>query len=79
MEILSQTIGWIGTILIVVAYYLVSSKKVIGNSKIYQTMNLLGAICVGVNVFSQQAWPALVLQIIWGIIAISSLVKNRKN
>ena len=48
MEILSQTIGWIGTALIVIAYFLVSSKKVEGNSKIYQTINLLGAICVGV-------------------------------
>lgn len=78
MEILSQTIGWIGTALIVIAYFLVSSKKVEGNSKIYQTINLLGAICVGVNVFSQHAWPALALQIIWGIIAIFSLIKNRK-
>ena len=78
MEIASQIIGWIGTFLIVLAYFLVSTKKVDGQSKSYQTLNLLGAIAVGVNVLHQHAWPALALQIIWGIIAIVSLIKTRK-
>lgn len=73
MEIISQIIGWVGTAIIVLAYFLVSSKKVEGNSKLYQAMNLLGAACVGVNVFYQHAWPALALQFIWGIIAFISL------
>ncbi len=42
-------------------------------------MNLFGALGVGVNVFIQQAWPALTLQVVWGIIAIFSLIKMRKN
>lgn len=75
MEIASQVIGWIGTFLIVLAYFLVSTKKVDGQSKSYQALNLLGAIAVGVNVLHQHAWPALALQIIWGIIAIVSLLK----
>ena len=78
MEIASQIIGWIGTFLIVLAYFLVSTKKVDGQSKSYQTLNLLGAIAVGVNVLHQHAWPALALQIIWGIIAIISLIKTKK-
>ena len=78
METLIQTAGWVGTFLIVFAYFLVSYKKVGGDSKIYQAMNLLGAIGVGVNVFHQQAWPAVALQIVWGIIAIIALVKRQK-
>ena len=78
MELFSQTIGWVGTFLIVLAYFLVSTKKVDGGSKTYQILNLLGAIGVGVNVFHQQAWPALTLQIVWGIIAIVSLFKIKK-
>ena len=77
MEITSQIIGWIGTFLIVLAYFLVSTKKVDGQSKSYQTLNLLGAIAVGVNVLHQHAWPALALQIIWGVIAIVSLLKTK--
>jgi len=81
MEILAQIIGWIGTFLIVLAYFLVSNKKVAPESKWYQFLNLFGAIFVGVNVFYQQAWPAFTLQIVWGIIAIISLlkIKNEQN
>lgn len=77
MEILIQTSGWIGTFLIVGAYYLVSYKKVDSSSKAYQVMNLLGAIGVGVNVFSQEAWPAVALQVAWGTIAIFALTKKK--
>lgn len=78
MEIYSQIIGWIGTILIVLAYLLVSLKKIDSAGKVYQTMNLLGAIGVGVNVYYQHAWPSVALQAIWGIIAISSLLRTKK-
>lgn len=76
METIIQIVGWIGTFLIVFAYLLVSYKKISGDSKIYQAMNLLGAIGVGVNVFNQQAWPAVALQVVWAIIAISALAKK---
>ena len=78
METLIQIVGWVGIFLIVFVYFLVSYKKVDGSSKIYQAMNLSGAIGVGVNVFHQQAWPAVALQVVWGIIAIVALVKKQK-
>ena len=77
MEIAIQTAGWIGTILIVLAYFLISRRHVTIESKAYQLMNLVGAIGVGINVFHQQAWPALALQLAWGAIAIASLVRPK--
>lgn len=76
MENFIQIAGWIGTFLIILAYFLVSNKKVDGSNKYYQLINLFGAVGVGINVFHQHAWPALVLEIVWGIIAITSLLKN---
>lgn len=76
MQLLIQIIGWVGTFLILLAYYLVSNNKVDGKSVMYQAMNLVGAICMGINVFYQQAWPAVALQTIWGVIAIISLIKR---
>lgn len=79
MEFLSQIIGWVGTILVVLAYFLlIKSEKITEDSRLYQAMNLLGAICLGVNVYYQRAWPAFGLQIVWGIIAIFSLVKIKR-
>ncbi|HRH23712.1 MAG TPA: hypothetical protein PK295_03725 [Candidatus Magasanikbacteria bacterium] len=78
MELFATIVGWIGTFLIVLAYILVSLKKVEGNSTVYQMINLFGALGVGINVFYQQAWPALALEVVWGIIAIVILVKKMK-
>jgi len=76
METLIQTAGWIGTALIITAYFLVSTKKLGGESRLYQVMNLVGAIGVGANVFHQSAWPALALQVVWGLIAIFAIGKS---
>ncbi|MCK9344864.1 MAG: hypothetical protein M0P64_01910 [Candidatus Pacebacteria bacterium] len=76
MEILIQTAGWVGSFLIVLAYFLISYKKIDAGSKAYQAMNLLGALGVGVNVFHQEAWPAVALQVVWGIIAVLALMKK---
>ncbi len=76
METLIQIIGWVGAFLVVLAYILVSTKKVSGDSKPYQMLNLFGAIGVGVNVFHQKAWPALAIQLVWGVIAIIALAKR---
>ena len=75
MEIFSQILGWVGTFLIVLAYFLVSNNKVKPNSKGYQFMNLFGAIFIRVSVFYKTAWPAFTLQMIWALIAIYSLLK----
>ncbi len=59
------------------AYILVSSKKLDSGGEIYQTMNLVGALGVGINAFYQQAWPSLAIQVIWGLVAILTLVRKR--
>lgn len=78
METLAQIVGWLGTFLIVFAYFLISSKRIDESNKYYQLMNFFGAFGVGVNVFFQQAWPALALQIVWGTIAINFLLYRKR-
>ena len=75
MDIFFQVSGWIGTFLVVLAYFLVETKKNEAKSKSYQFLNLFGAIGVGMNVFYYHAWPSFTLQIIWAVIALFSLVK----
>ena len=78
MAIFTQILGWAGTLLVVLGYFLVSTKRVEGSSKTYQIINLFGAIGVGANVIYQHAWPSVALQIIWAIIAIVSLINPKK-
>ncbi len=69
-------IGWVGTVLIVTAFYANSTKRLESTSSTYQLMNLFGAIAVGISVFVQAAWPAFALQCAWGVIALVSLFKK---
>ena len=79
MEILIQIAGWAGTIMVVLAYYLVSHEKVHGAHKYYQFLNLFGAIGIGINVYHQQAWSAFVLQIVWAVITIASMFRKNSS
>ncbi len=75
MEIVIEIIGWVGTLFVVLAYFLVSYKKIQPTSKRYQLLNLFGALGISVNVWHHQAWPSFALQIVWGAIALVALAK----
>ncbi len=72
--IVFETIGWAGTVLIVLAYFLISNAYVSGDSSVYQLMNLSGAVFLGISLVVKKAWPAFTLQIIWSVIAIWALI-----
>jgi hypothetical protein len=70
-------LGWTGSALVLLAYWLNSSKYIEATSVSYQLMNLLGAIGLGINVFHQAAWPSFVVNAVWGVIACYALVKKK--
>ncbi|NIA02296.1 MAG: hypothetical protein GWP15_02850 [Nitrospirae bacterium] len=72
--IIIETVGWMGTVLIVLAYFLISNAYVVGDSFVYQLMNLSGAVFLGISLVVKKAWPALTLQVIWSVIAVWALV-----
>ncbi|MCH7641260.1 hypothetical protein IID22_03625 [Patescibacteria group bacterium] len=71
-------IGWTGAILILLAYFLVSTKRVLPKSRLYHSLNLLGALGIGVNSYAQGAFPATGLNVVWSLIAIYGLLQGIK-
>ena len=72
-------IGWIGTALMLLDYFLLSLNK-IAAGKIYQLLNLVAALLMAIGLFPKNAWFSFTLQIVWGIVAIVALIKlNKKN
>ena len=71
-----EIIGWFGTALILFAYLLVSSGKITAASKVYQYLNLLGALGIIVNSLKHMAIPSVGLNIVWSLIAIYGLFKS---
>ena len=65
--------GWIGVIALLIAYGLVSTKRIEGDAVIYQLLNLAGAALLIVNSFYYGAYPSVVINVIWIGIAIFAL------
>lgn len=66
--------GWIGMVLVLIAYILLSTNK-IKNGILYQILNLLAGIFMAIALFPKNAWFSFTLQIIWSIVAIISVIK----
>ncbi len=74
-ESLAEIFGWIGMVLILLAYFLVSYKFVLGDSPLYQIMNLVGVCGTFYNAYYKKSKPLMALQLIWGIIALISIIQ----
>ncbi|MBB4840867.1 MULTISPECIES: CBU_0592 family membrane protein [Sphingomonas] len=67
-RVLIEVVGWTGAGLILVAYLLLSSGKVTGQSRLYQWMNVAGAACFIVNSGWNGAIPSAALNVVWLLI-----------
>lgn len=74
-----EIIGWIGAILIVGAYFYNINGKVKSSSVTYIASNLLGGIFFTINTFVHRAYPSMMVNIIWVIIAVAAIIKNYKS
>lgn len=70
-------LGWLGMILVLVAYALLSTNK-IENGKLYQGLNLAAAILMAIGLFPTKAWFSFTLQVIWGLVALIAIIKMIK-
>ncbi len=70
-------LGWIGMVLVLVAYFLLSLEK-ISNGILYQALNLLAAILMAIGLYPKNAWFSFTLQVIWGLVAIIAIIKITK-
>lgn len=70
-------IGWIGTICYLSAYILVSTKKLEGDSILFQGLNLFGGLCLAINTIYNAAFPATALNLAWIGIAVYTIAKKK--
>lgn len=77
MGILIEIVGWIASLLIVGSYALNITGKLSANSKLYIWANIIGGLFFVVNTYHHQAYPSMLVNIIWVIIAFVMIAKNR--
>lgn len=73
MNLIIEVIGWTGAVIILLAYFLLTHHDLTSRSRVYQWMNFVGSVFVGINAFYYRAYPSFVINVIWLFIAIYGL------
>ena len=81
MALFAEVVGWIGAVLILGGYALLTAGKVGPKSIAYQAMNVVGALGFIVNSGWNGAIPSAALNVVWagiGLAAIFGILKARR-
>ena len=78
INIAIAVVGWVATVLILGAYWLLSIGKFDQHSRLYQWMNIIGALGFVINCTWNHALPSVALNVVWMLIGIYSLARNRR-
>ena len=73
-----DAIGWVGAAALLVAYAMVSSRKLEGHSTAYQLLNIVGSLLLAANTIFYRAYPSSFVYLIWMGIAVFSIASRRR-
>jgi hypothetical protein len=73
-----DAIGWMGAALLLVAYAMVSSKKLEVDATAYQLLNIIGSVLLVANTIFYRAYPSSFVNLIWAAIAVFSIATRRR-
>ncbi len=72
-----EVVGWAGALSLLAAYWGVTRKRFTAESHIFNLLNLLGSIGIGLNATYNGAYPSLGLNLIWLAIAGTALARAK--
>lgn len=68
-------LGWTGAVCLLAAFFLDTLGFVASDAPAYLAGNLLGAIGVGAHAASCRSHPAVIVNLLWAVVAIIGLVR----
>ncbi|HSW70333.1 MAG TPA: hypothetical protein VLI69_09325 [Gammaproteobacteria bacterium] len=78
---IADVVGLIGVILLLIAYFFLSTGRWISDSMVYQVYNLLGAVLILYSLCFHWNLSSFVIEIAWVVISLIGIVriKHQKN
>jgi len=73
-----DAIGWVGAVALLIAYALVSAKRLEGDSAAFQLLNISGSILLAANTIFYGSYPSTFVNLIWVSIAVFSIAARRR-
>jgi hypothetical protein len=76
--ILTNIIGWMGAILYIVAYFLLTIQVISSTSLSYHLLNILGALGLIINACHLKDSPNIIVNVVWLLIALMAVISFYK-
>lgn len=75
---IADPVGLIGVVLLLIAYFFLSTGRWLSDSMMYQLYNLLGAILILYSLFFHWNLSSFVIEIAWVTISIIGIVRIKR-
>jgi hypothetical protein len=72
-----DTIGWVGAVALLIAYALISFKRLEGDSTAFQFLNIGGSVLLAANTIFYGSYPSTFVNLIWAGIAVFSIATRK--
>lgn len=71
----AQAIGWVGAFLLLLGYWLVSTRRVDGEGLPFQLVNIFGSVFLGIAAVGGRVWSSAALNAVWALIGVAVSVR----
>jgi len=71
--VLINIIGWLGAVLYIIAYLLLTIEVIPSSSFIYHFLNVLGAVGLTINACYLKDSPNIIVNLVWLLIALAAI------
>ena len=73
-----DAVGWLGAAALLVAYAMVSSRRLEGHSPVFQFLNVGGSLLLAANTIFYGSYPSTFVNLIWAAIAVFSIATHKR-
>ena len=74
-KLIFELVGWIGSLMIILAYLLNSFQFLSVDNLPYQLLNIFGSVFLIIDFYRKKVFAGLFLQIVWGTVALLAIFK----
>jgi hypothetical protein len=73
-----EILGWLGSVMVILAYALNINKKLSSDSAAYYSLNITGSSLLIVNTLYHNAIPSTMVNVVWVLIAVVAILNKRR-
>ena len=74
-KVIIELIGWFGAAALFAGYVLVSFNLSPPDGFVYQFLNFSGALGLGIIALTKKAYPNVIVNVFWGVVALIAFIR----